>query len=98
MKNQYLGTGGIEINKAIPEHEGVFNVANTLRAIVDILESGDTRFLKGFRDDFICTDEYNSELFDKVAMLKDLQHWDSINKLMKREFMWEWDSYCAGCK
>ena len=84
---------GIETDKSIPEHEELYNVANTLRAILDLMVKGSTRYLKGFRDDFICTDRYNQEFFEKVWMLRDLPHWEDINNLMKREFMFEWDNF-----
>lgn len=50
-------------------------------------------WLKGFKNDFMRTDIYNDEFFSKVILLKDVKHWDKINKLMKREFMWEWDKF-----
>lgn len=50
-------------------------------------------YLKGFRDDFICTDEYNQQLFNKVYQLKELTNWEDISTLMKNEFMWEWVNY-----
>lgn len=84
---------GIESNKKIPEHEETYFVANTLRAILDMLIDGRTSFLKGFRDDFICTDKYNGVFFEKVYMIRDLPNWKDILQLMKREFMLEWDSF-----
>lgn len=70
-------------------------MANDLRAILDLMESGKTSWLKGFRNGFICTDEYNTELFNKVAMLKGNMHWKSIDTLMKREFMGQWEEHCG---
>ena len=86
---------GIEIDKSIPEHEDLYNVANTLRAILDLMVQGSTGYLKGFRDDFICTDRYNQEFFERVWLLRDLPHWNDINNLMKREFMFEWDNFVS---
>ena len=86
---------GIETDKSIPEHDELYNVANTLRAILDLMVKGSTRYLKGFRDDFICTDRYNQEFFEKVVVLRDLPHWNDINNLMKREFMFEWDNFVS---
>jgi hypothetical protein len=84
---------GIEKNKEIPEHTEKYNVANTLRAVLDLMIDKKTRFLKGFRNDFFCTDLYNKEFFSKVIQLKDLDNWNDINNLMKHEFMYEWDNY-----
>lgn len=88
-----FGDYGIEENKEVPKHEDRYNVANVLRAILDLMSDGHTRYLKGFYDDFICTDKYNIEFFEQVQKLKDSEHWDDINKLMKMEFMWEWDEF-----
>ena len=84
---------GIESNKVIPGNEGVFNVANTLRAILDLMEKGCLEYLKGFREDFICTDRYDYEFFSKVCMLRGSSNWHKIDELMKREFMFKWDNY-----
>ena len=88
-----FGDWGIEPNKRIPEHTELYNVADDLRAILDILVDGNTRYLRGFRNDFLCTDEYNDIFFDKVYMLKSLEHWDNIDELMRKEFMFEWLNY-----
>lgn len=85
-----FGDWGIEFNKQIPEHEETYAVADDLRSILDLMVSGRTRFLKGFRDDFICTEKYNDEFMKKVWMLKDTEHWKDIDELMTSEFMWLW--------
>ena len=88
-----FGDYGIESNKTIPEHQDLYNVANTLRAVLDLMTEGMLGYLKGFRDDFFCTDIYNKEFFEKVIMLRHLKFWKDINILMKREFMFEWDNF-----
>lgn len=75
---------GIEHNKKVPEHDELYNVANTLRAILDLMVDNHLCYLKGFRDDFICTDKYNKEFFEQVIKLKDNPNWEGINKLMKK--------------
>lgn len=84
---------GIETNKEIPEHTETYNVADDLRAILDLMADGHLGYLKGFRNDFICTDEYNQQFFNKVYQLKELTNWEDISNLMKNEFMWEWIKY-----
>lgn len=91
--NSMFKDWGIELNKRIPCHIELYAVANDLRAILDLMESGKTSWLKGFRNDFICTDEYNTEFFNKVAMLKGSKYWRSIDALMKREFMSQWECF-----
>lgn len=84
---------GIESNKSIPEHDELYNVANTLRAVLDLMVNKQTRYLKGFRNDFFCTDKYNDEFFSKVIQLRNLDNWEEINHLMKYEFFFKWDDY-----
>lgn len=84
---------GIETGKHIPEHNEFYNVANTLRAVLDLMIIGETRYLKGFRNDFFCTDVYNIEFFEKVLKLRSLSNWEDIDNLMKHEFMFEWDNF-----
>ena len=85
---------GIETDKTIPDNEGLFNVANDLRAILDLMTNkNNLGYLKGFRNDFICVDTYNELFFSKVILLKSLPHWEDINNLMKKEFMFEWDNF-----
>lgn len=93
-ENSLWGTWGIESHKTIPEHEGFYYVADDMRSILDLMGVyGRLRFLKGFRNDFLCTDEYNEEFFDKVYMLRNRDNWNDISSLMKGEFMYEWTNY-----
>lgn len=92
-QNSLLDTWGIEQDKLIPEHNTLFNVANTLRAILDLMIEGNTNYLKNFRNDFICTDKYNQEFFEKVFVLQSLSNWSDIDKLMEKEFMWLWREF-----
>lgn len=92
--NSVFGVWGIEMNKSIPEHTELYNVADDLRAILDLMQKEENLgYLKGFRDDFICTDEYNDIFFQKVFLLRNLKHWADINSLMEREFMFEWQNF-----
>lgn len=88
-------TWGIEADKTLPTYgDKKFYVANTMRAVLDLMqEEKYLRYLKGFRDDFFCTDKYNDEFFGQVMKLKNLEHWDGINHLMQMEFMFDWDRY-----
>ena len=92
-ESSLLGNYGIETNKRIPCHDGLYNVANTIRCVLDLMVGKHTRYLKGFRNDFFCSDVYNEEIFNKVYELRGLDNWNEINALMKREYMFEWDKY-----
>lgn len=92
--NSVFEDWGIEMNKSIPEHTELYNVADDLRAILDLMQKEENLgYLKGFRDDFICTDEYNDIFFQKVILLRNLKHWHNIDELMQREFMFEWQNF-----
>ncbi len=84
------------MDKEIPEHEEHYNVANTLRAVLDLIETGHLRYLKNFRDDFFCTDKYNQEFFEKVWLLRGMFNWEDINHLMKYEFRFECVDFVKG--
>lgn len=88
-----FGDWGIEYNKTIPKHTEKYAVANDLRAILDLMVDNRLRYIKNFRNDWICTDEYNEIFFEQVVKLRTLPHWEDINKLMKSEFMYEWDNF-----
>lgn len=85
-----LGDWGVETEKIIPEHDNTYNVANDLRAILDLMASGHIRFLRGFKRDFIDTDEYDDVFFEKAYMLRELDNWGEINYLMRNEFRQKW--------
>lgn len=83
-------------------------VANVIRAILDLMDNDEIitdyrtgrptnvniRWLRNFRDDFICCEEYDHELFERVALLKGKVYWDELNDLMKYEYMDKWDRWC----
>ena len=64
-----FGNYGIETCDCVPEHKGVFYIANTLRALLDLLSTGNFGLAQGARDDFICNDAYTQEFFSKVWQL-----------------------------
>ena len=72
---------------------GVFYVADTLRALLDLLIEGRFSVAQGAKDDFICNDSYNKEFFEKVYQLKSLSHWNKIDKFMEKEYELEWLDY-----
>lgn len=90
-----FGDWGIEYNKEIPLHTELYPVANDLRAVLDLMIDNRLRYIKGFRNDWFCTDEYNEIFFEQVIKLRELPQWKDINNLMKQEFMFEWDNYLS---
>ncbi len=88
-----FGDYGIETDKEIPEHEGKYNVANHIRALLDILVDGKLTLAQGMCKDFICNDDYSQEIFEKVLLLKDNANWKKIDEFMKKEYMLKWINY-----
>lgn len=50
-------------------------------------------YLKGMRNNFIETDKYDDEIFNKVYSMKVLPHWKRIDDFMEKEYMLKWISY-----
>lgn len=88
-----FGDYGIEVNKSIPHHDGYYNVANHIRALLDLLQQGNFSNAQGMKNDFICNDELTEEIFNKVLLLKNEKHWSKIDKFMSREYLPEWISF-----
>lgn len=93
-EDSIFGDFGIEYCYSVPNHIGEkIAIANTLRAILDLMQTTQLRTLKGFRDDYFCTDIYNEIFFEKVLMLKNTKNWEEIDKIMLREFNREWKDF-----
>ena len=92
-KGSLFGDYGIELNHTIPERDGRFAVANTLRALLDLLYEGNYSVAEGANKDFICNQKYDKEFFDHVLMMKDLDNWDEIDQFMGNEYMMKWIRY-----
>ena len=84
---------GIEKNKTIPQNTQKYNVANHIRAILDMFQLDNFVYLKGMRNNFIETDKYDDEIFQKVYSMKVLPNWGKIDAFMEKEYMLKWISY-----
>jgi len=91
-----FGEYGIEYNKKIPNHTGTFNAANHIRALLDLLEAGNFAAAQGMKDDFICNDKYDLEVFEQVSRLENVGHWNSIDRFMGKEYFCKWLDYRKG--
>ena len=86
-----FGEYGIETCDVVPFHEGeIFYIANTLRALLDLLKSGRTVLCQGMKNDYICNDKYTKEFFEKVWQIQDVS---GVNEIMEREWRLEWIDY-----
>ena len=89
-ENSIWGDYGIEKNKTIPGHSVKYNVANHIRALLDLIQQHNFGLAGGMREDFICNDKYNKEIFEKVYMLRNSNRWNDISRFMGKE-------YCLRC-
>lgn len=81
---------GIEGPKTIKYVDGAYYVANDLRAILDFLETGNIGAATRMREDYICTDKYDEELFEQVYKLRTFPFWEEIDTLMRSEYYMKW--------
>jgi hypothetical protein len=91
-----FGDYGIGRGIAVPEHDGVFNVANHIRALLDLLELGKFSLAQGMNEDYICNGDYTEEVFGKVLRLRATPHWDEIDRFMGYEYYSAWLDYKKG--
>jgi len=92
-EDSIFGEYGIEKCSTVPEHEGIYDIANHIRALLDLLEVGNFSAAQGMNDDFICNDDYTAEVFEKVSMMRKLPHWNEIDRFMGSEYYAEWLDY-----
>ena len=88
-----FGDYGIEQSSSVPEHVGTHAVANHIRALLDLLELDNYSAAQGMNRDFIGNDDYDTIVFDKVAMMKDLPNWQKIDNFMGSEYYGKWLDY-----
>jgi hypothetical protein len=84
---------GIEDCSHVPEHKGSYKIANTIRALLDLLIEGNFAVAQGAKNDFICNDKYTEEFFEKVIWLRGSENWSDIDKFMCKEYEIEWLDY-----
>ena len=80
-------------DKEIPFNKEKFNVANHIRALLDMIEAGYFKEAQGMNNDYICNDKYNLEIFKKVLMLKENKNFIDINKFMLKEYGKKWAEF-----
>ena len=88
--NGRLKDYGIEADREIPRLAGVHNVANHIRAVLDLLAEGEINHLSGLKREILANDELSAELFDKVAELHTENVWNQVSWFMGCEYGIEW--------
>lgn len=87
-----FGDYGIEKNITVDflDKSKKYNVANHIRAILDLMIENNLSIVQGMKNDFICNDNYTEEIFRKVSELKSYNNWSDIDRLMSKEYMMKW--------
>ncbi len=85
---------GIERDIYIRELGGMYNVANHIRAIADLLDYGDYPTASGMRFDYLDDDRrFDRTLFEYVfafRQTKNEREWERISSTMEKEYMLKW--------
>lgn len=74
------------------EGRDMFNLAGRQRAVLDILEAGDTAAMREVQRCFTMLPELCID-FSKVVLLKGSRHWEKVSGFMEHEFLYLWDSF-----
>ena len=85
-----FGKFGIEYNKYIPQLDRCANVANHIRACLDLIAEGRFACVQGMREDFICNERYTPIIMQQVWKLRIQDNWDEINRFMMKEYKSQW--------
>lgn len=72
-----------------------YNVANHIRALLDMLLIGNYGYAQGMKEDYICNEQYTDEIFNQVLKLKNENNWHEINNFMKKEYKTKWIDYLS---
>ena len=94
--NSLWGDYGIETNRKIFGHSENYNVANHIRALLDLLYIGNFSSAQGMNKDFICNSKYDEEIFEMVYMMHKLPNWKDIDRFMQKEYFYKWDKFKEG--
>lgn len=89
------GNYGIAKDHFVPELGRKCNVANTVRALLDLIAAKQFHYAQGMQSDFVCNDDYTTEIFDKVLMLKNRPDWSEIDSFMQSEYKMKWVRYAG---
>lgn len=90
---------GIFLSDKVPDGSGglrTMYVADTIRALFDLLLVGNTAVAQGMRDDYICNEKYTPEVFRVAQTLKETEQWSIIDKFLEREYELTWLNYRTG--
>ncbi len=92
-EDSIFGSWGIGEQIFIPELSKKYNVANTIRACLDLIDSQLIYQASGMNNDYICNESYDHVVFEKVKELKAVKNneeWERIDRFMRKEYLLKW--------
>lgn len=94
-RKSVFGDYGIEMNKTLNflNDSPTMNVANHIRACLDLLAEGNFGLVQGMNREFIANEKYDLEIFNKVMLLKNDPNWKNIDQFMGKEYKMKWLKY-----
>ena len=81
---------GVETDKEVARLAGTRNVANHLRAVLDLLHEGKFKDLAGLKREIIANDQLTAELFNKVLELHTQNVWNQVSWFIGCEYGLQW--------
>ena len=94
-RESVFGEYGIETCSCVPFHPGTHYVANHLRACLDLIEVGNFSLAQGMRDDYLCDNTLDQEVFEHILQLKDSERWEKVVRFMGMEYDTSWLKFLA---
>ena len=88
-----LGDYGIFLSDKVPDGNGGYRkmyVADTIRALFDLIIKNDYANAQGMREDFICNEDYTPEVFSIADKFKGTPYWEYVDYALTREYELEW--------
>ena len=97
-EDSVFGDYGIETGRTISflADNKEYNIANHIRAFLDLLTIGDYASAEGMKEEYIRDDSFTEEIFAKVSMLRSRPNWQIIDLFMEHEYLNQWELYKKG--
>ena len=92
----FFGDYGIEEHDT--QNWGHTFIANHIRALLDYMIDDNMVGPQGMRNDYICNEVYTPLIFEKVYEMRNLTHWDDINRFMIKEYRIDWVNFLKEMK
>jgi len=88
-----FGDWRIMVDRHVPHMGKIVNVADHIRACLDLIEAGKFGSAQGMRRDFIDDKRFTREIFDAVWKLHERDGWPDIDSFMGSEYLCDWLDY-----